>query len=153
MRLTTRRLEALNPISIAEIQAEKDLLRAEFAMSTCRLELRVEEMKAKGTSQLTEIGKKSEAIGRLKLELGEKTVALVALGARAVQLADDLHNTQADLTAKASALEETECALATTAAELAEVRTKLPRSLVAADGSRSRSWRPTAMWERRSLKA
>jgi hypothetical protein len=155
VRLTTRRLEALNPISIAEIQADKDLMRAEFAMSTRRLELRVEEMKAKATSQLTEIGKKSEAIGRLKLELGEKTAALVALGARAGQLADDLRNTQADLTAKAGALEESERALASTAAELEEVRTKFPRSLVAAD-SRPRSGpsRPKiSMWERRSLKA
>ena len=60
-------------MSMAEIQADKDQLRAEFAMSTRRLEMSVEQMKAKTTSQLAEIGKKSEAIGRLKLELGDKT--------------------------------------------------------------------------------
>jgi hypothetical protein len=49
VRLTTRRLEAMNPSSIAEIQADKDLLRAEFAMSTRRLEMSVEELKAKTT--------------------------------------------------------------------------------------------------------
>jgi len=69
-RLTTRRLEALTPLSMAEIQADKDQLRAEFAMSTRRLEMSVEQLKAKNTSQLTEMGRKSEAIGRLKLELG-----------------------------------------------------------------------------------
>src|SRR5437868_13764812 len=78
VRLTMRRLEALTPLSMAEIQADKDQLRAEFAMSTRRLEMGVEQMKAKATSQLTEIGKKSEAIGRLKLQLGEKTAPLVA---------------------------------------------------------------------------
>ena len=73
-RLTTRRLEALTPLSMAEIQAEKDQLRAEFAMSTRRLEMSVEQLKAKTTNQLTEIGRKSDAIGRLKLDLGEKTL-------------------------------------------------------------------------------
>ncbi len=100
VRLTMRRLEALTPLSMAEIQADKDQLRAEFAMSTRRLEMSVEQMKAKTTSQLAEIGKKSEAIGRLKLELGEKTAALFALEAKEKQLADDLQSAQADLTGK-----------------------------------------------------
>src|SRR6201989_936829 len=90
VRLTMRRLEALTPLSMAEIQADKDQLRAEFAMSTRRLEMSVEQMKAKTTSQLAEIGKKSEAIGRLKLELGEKTAAMFALEAREQQLREDL---------------------------------------------------------------
>src|SRR5213592_5127942 len=85
VRLTMRRLEAATPLSMAEIQADKDQLRAEFAMSTRRLEMSVEQMKAKTTSQLAEIGKKSEGIGRLKLELGEKTASLFALEAREKQ--------------------------------------------------------------------
>src|SRR5256886_17031013 len=94
VRLTQRRIEALTPLSMAEIQADKDQLRAEFAMSTRRLEMSVEQMKAKTSSQLAEIGKKSEAIGRLKLELGEKTAALFAIEAREQQLLEDLKNTQ-----------------------------------------------------------
>ena len=91
-------MEALTPLSMAEIQADKDQLRAEFAMSTRRLEMSVEQLKAKTTGQLTEIGKKSEAIGRLKLELGEKTAALFALEAKEKQLADELsaHSGRAD---------------------------------------------------------
>jgi chromosome segregation ATPase len=142
VRLTTRRLEALNPLSITEIQADKDLLRAEFALSTHRLEKRVEEIKAKATDHLTELGKKSEAIGRLKLELSEKTAALLALGAKERRLAEDLESTQAELAVKAGALEEMERALASTEAELAEVRAKLPRSFVTADNKRSALPRP-----------
>jgi chromosome segregation ATPase len=138
VRLTTRRLEALNPLSIAEIQADKDLLRAEFAMSTYRVEKRVEEIKAKATDHLTELGKKSEAIGRLKLELSEKTAALLALGAKEKRLAEDLESTQGELAVKAGALEEMERALASTEAELAEV----PRSFVTADNKRSSLSRP-----------
>src|SRR5713226_8539189 len=90
VRLTMRRLEALTPLSMAEIQADKDQLRAEFAMSTRRLEMSVEQMKAKTSSQLAEIGKKSEAIGRLKLELGEKTAGLFAAEAKEKLLGDEL---------------------------------------------------------------
>jgi chromosome segregation ATPase len=121
VRLTMRRLEALTPLSMAEIQADKDQLRAEFAMTMSRLEMTVEQMKAKTTSQLAEIGKKSEAIGRLKLELGEKTAALFALEAKEKQLSDDLQTAQAELAAKTAALDETERALASTRTELAQV--------------------------------
>src|SRR6478672_2144777 len=92
VRLTQRRLEAATPMSMGEIRADKDQLRAEFAMSTRRLEMSVEQMKAKTTSQLADIGKKSEAITRLKLELGEKTAAMTALENREAQILEDLQD-------------------------------------------------------------
>jgi DNA repair exonuclease SbcCD ATPase subunit len=73
VRLTERRLVDLIPMSMSEIQADKDNLRAEFAMSTRRLEMSVEQLKAKTTTQLADIGRKSEAINGLKSELAEKT--------------------------------------------------------------------------------
>src|SRR3954467_2066240 len=106
VRLTTKRLEAATPLSMAEIQADKDQLRAEFAMSTRRLEMSVEQLKAKTTSQLAEIGKKSDAIGRLKLELGEKTAAVFALEAKERQLTEQLQGFGPELTAKTKAHEE-----------------------------------------------
>src|ERR671920_2635565 len=73
VRLTMRRLEAATPLSMAEIQADKDQLRAEFAMSTRRLEMSVEQLKNKSTGQLAELGKKNDVINKLKIELGEKS--------------------------------------------------------------------------------
>src|SRR5438132_484696 len=84
-----RRLEADNPLSMAEIAAEKDQLRAEFAMTMSRLEMTVEQLKAKTTNQLTELGKKGEAIGRIKFELSEKTATLLALEAKERQLSEE----------------------------------------------------------------
>src|SRR3954470_24308885 len=78
VRLTLKRIEAVTPMSMAEIQADKDQLRAEFAMSTRRLEMSVEQIKAKTATQLAEIGKKSDAIVRLKLDLDQKTAELLA---------------------------------------------------------------------------
>src|SRR5260370_10488268 len=82
VRLTTKRLEAATPLSMAEIQADKDQLRAEFAMSARRLEMSVDQLKHKTTSQLAELGKKSDAINRMKLELGEKTATILSLESR-----------------------------------------------------------------------
>jgi hypothetical protein len=52
VRLTMRRLEAATPLSIAEIRADKDQLRAEFAMSTRRLEMSVAQLKTKSSPSL-----------------------------------------------------------------------------------------------------
>jgi len=133
VRLTAKRIEALNPISMAEIQAQKDQLRAEFAMSTRRLEMTVEQLKARNTSQLSELGKKNDAISRLKFQLGEKAAALLALEAKEKQLADELETAAADRAAKAAALEEGERVLAAVQAELAEVTANFHARSVAAE--------------------
>ena len=96
-RLTTRRLEAAIPVSMAEIQADKDQLRAEFAMSTRRLEMSVDQLKSKTTSQLAELGKKADAINQLKAEVGEKTATIFALEAREKSFKDQLHATEDEL--------------------------------------------------------
>jgi chromosome segregation ATPase len=136
VRLTMRRLEADNPLSMAEIAAEKDQLRAEFAMTMSRLEMTVEQLKAKTTNQLAEIGKNNEAIGRIKFELSEKTAALLALEAKEKQLSDDLAATQSELADKTVALEQAERALASTQSELTQVTASFNDSSVAAGGQR-----------------
>jgi chromosome segregation ATPase len=136
VRLTMRRLEADNPLSMAEIAAEKDQLRAEFAMTMSRLEMTVEQLKAKTTNQLAEIGKNNEAIGRIKFELSEKTAALLALEAKEKQLSHDLAATQSELADKTFALEQAERALASTQSELTQVTASFNDSSVAAGGQR-----------------
>jgi hypothetical protein len=69
VRLTERRLEAALPQDMNEIQADKDALRAEFAMETRRLELAIETLRNRNANQLIEISKKSDNINQLKLEL------------------------------------------------------------------------------------
>jgi chromosome segregation ATPase len=136
VRLTMKRLEAATPLSMAEIQADKDQLRAEFAMSTRRLELSVEQMKAKTTSQLAELGKKTDAINRMKTELGEKTAAIFSLEAREKALKDQLHATEAEHSVKIGALREAERQLAEKQAELARLSSDLDQRSVAADSQR-----------------
>jgi len=120
VRLTMQRLEAATPLSMAEIQADKDQLRAEFAMSTRRLEMSVEQLKNKTTSQLAEIGKKGDAINKLKIELGEKSATIFALEARDKALRDQLRATEEEIVAKSGTMHEAHRALSDKEAELAK---------------------------------
>src|SRR5882724_2922300 len=136
VRLTMKRLEAATPLSMAEIQADKDQLRAEFAMSTRRLELSVEQMKAKTTSQLAELGKKTDAINRLKVELGEKTAAIFSLEAREKSLKDQLSATESEHSVKIGALREAERMLQEKQSELGKLSTDLGERSASADSQR-----------------
>lgn len=121
VRLTMRRLEAATPLSMAEIQADKDQLRAEFAMSTRRLEVAVEGLRAKSTSQLAELGKKGDAINRLKIELGEKTATIFALEARDKALRDQLRITEEEFSVKSNNMLDAQRSLESKEAELAKM--------------------------------
>ena len=125
VRLTTRRLEAATPLSMAEIQADKDQLRAEFAMSARRLEMSVEQLKSKTTSQLAELGKKTDAINRMKIELGEKNATIFALEAREKAMKDQLRTTEEEFGTKTEALRSAELALAEKRSDLQRINTEL----------------------------
>jgi chromosome segregation ATPase len=136
VRLTTRRLEAATPLSMAEIQADKDQLRAEFAMSTRRLEMSVDQLKTKTTGQLAELGKKTDSINRLKMELGEKTATIFALEAREKALRDQLRSTEEELSIKTNALREAERSLADRQSELSKLTGTFDEQSVTAAGQR-----------------
>jgi len=136
VRLTIRRLEAATPLSIAEIRADKDQLRAEFAMSTRRLEMSVAQMKTKATTQLADLGKKSDAINQLKKELGEKTATIFALEARDKTLRDQLRATEDEFGVKSNALREAERTLSDKEAELVRLVAELGEHSIIADNQR-----------------
>jgi chromosome segregation ATPase len=132
VRLTTRRLEAATPLSMAEIQADKDQLRAEFAMSARRLEMSVDQLRNKTTSQLAELGKKSDAINRMKIELGEKNATIFSLEAREKAVKEQLRATEEEFAAKTEMLRGAESALTDKQAELARINHELSdRSMMA----------------------
>ena len=132
VRLTTRRLEAATPLSMAEIQADKDQLRAEFAMSARRLEMSVEQLRNKTTSQLAELGKKSDAINRMKIELGEKNATIFSLEAREKAVKEQLRATEEEFSAKTEMLRSAEQALNDKQGELAKINHELSdRSMMA----------------------
>jgi chromosome segregation ATPase len=136
VRLTTRRVQAAAPISIAEIQADKDQLRAEFAMSTRRLEMSVEQLKEKTTGQLADLGRKTEAINRLKTELAEKAAAIATLETRQNVLQDQIRISEEELGLKANALAEADRKLKEGEDQFSKLGMNLEEKSVAADGHR-----------------
>src|SRR6266849_5334974 len=122
VRLTRRRLEGATPSSRAEILAHKDLLRADFAITTRRLEMNVEQLKTKNASQLAELGKKGDAINRLKIELGA--------------LRDQLRATEEEFAVKATAVHEAERALSDKATKLAKLVSELNERSTLADAQK-----------------
>jgi chromosome segregation ATPase len=136
VRLTARRLEASTPLSMAEIQADKDQLRAEFAMSTRRLELAVDGMKARTTNQLAELSKKSDTINRLKVELGEKSAAVFGMESREKALKEQLRASEEEFSVKTGSLREAQRTLAEKEADLSKLAVSLDERSVVADSQR-----------------
>ena len=119
VRLTTRRLEAKIPSSMAEILADKDLLRAEFATSTRRLETSIEQLRAESASQLAELGRKSDAVNRIKIELHA--------------LRDKVGPTEEEFAVKADAVRAAERALSAKELQLANLMEELNERSTLAD--------------------
>jgi hypothetical protein len=69
VRLTTKRIEATMPMSIADIEADKDQLRAEYAIELRRVEVALDKAKEKATRELVEANKRRVEIGDLKADM------------------------------------------------------------------------------------
>lgn len=86
VRLTRARIEHAVPASLTEIQADKDQLRAEFAMSARRLETTIETLRQKAGQQLIDINQKRDLIRRLADEQAKRVEVLEQLEEREAEL-------------------------------------------------------------------
>ena len=82
VRITKQQIVDATLMTVNEIQADKDHLRAEFAMSVRRLEIGLEEMRSKATSRYSDMHKQNAEISRLQVELDKKTALIFALRTR-----------------------------------------------------------------------
>jgi hypothetical protein len=73
VRLTKKRIEAATPMSMAEFRADKDQLRAEFALSTRRLEMNVEALRRRLAEQLRDVNRRKTEVGAI---IGERDTHL-----------------------------------------------------------------------------
>jgi hypothetical protein len=88
---------------MAEIQADKDLLRAEFAMQARRLEIDEEQLKDKAANQFAELGRKTDIINRLKIQHEAQNIETVALRTELEALKKELAAGRRDVTMPAVA--------------------------------------------------
>ena len=128
VELTRQKIESSVPLSINEIQADKDQLRAEFAMSTRRLEMSIDELREKASLQLIEINRKRDESAKYDEDMKERLATISELEAKASDLRATLASREAqlgDLTAKQQKLEEQ---FAQTSEELSQTRNNLSES-------------------------
>jgi chromosome segregation ATPase len=69
MRLSMRRLQMLAPMSMEEVIAERDLLRAEFAVRERRMEQEIEAVKASKAFDLAAIGRHASRVAQAEAQL------------------------------------------------------------------------------------
>src|SRR6266487_3856465 len=98
-----------------------------------RLEMSVDQLKNKTTSQLAELGKKSDAINRMKIELGEKNATIFSLEAREKAMKEQLRATEEEFAAKTELQRSAEQALTDKQAELARINHELNDRAMTAD--------------------
>jgi len=133
VRLTKKRIEAATPITMAEFRADKDQLRAEFALSTRRLEMNVEALRRRLSEQLRDINRKRNEVGAIKDERESQLQQIRELEEREAELRRrilDLEKEGADLGQRLR-MRDREFADKSTQLETAReaLRGKTPRSI------------------------
>ncbi|MET0527413.1 MAG: hypothetical protein ABW003_03550 [Microvirga sp.] len=96
-RLARRRAEALFPMSISELSAEKDHLRAEFAVLQRRIERKAEEAMAAKHQSMEELGRRAVRIEALEGALTERDKTITELESKLASTQDILGVTDQDL--------------------------------------------------------
>ncbi|ODT68800.1 MAG: hypothetical protein ABS75_19155 [Pelagibacterium sp. SCN 63-23] len=129
VRLTKRRIEAATPISMAEFRADKDQLRAEFALSTRRLEMNVETLRKRLAEQLSDVNQKRTDLGALKAEREKHLEVVRELESREEALRARVLELEKDTTDLAQRLRVRDRELETRAGEIEDLRNSLRDSL------------------------
>jgi chromosome segregation ATPase len=104
VRLTRRRIEASQPLTLAEIRADRDQLRADFAVTSRRLELNIADLRLRSANQRIEVGR----------ALGERDAAL----AEQQRLAADVKLYQSELSSRGEGLSHLQGEIRTLQSEL-----------------------------------
>lgn len=122
VRLTKRRIEAATPITMAEFRADKDQLRAEFALQTRKLEMAVETLRARLAEQLADASQQGVDIGLLNAERAQHQAHVHELEQRQEELRNRIVQLERDSTDLAQRLRMRERELATRTDELTQLR-------------------------------
>jgi hypothetical protein len=103
-RLARRRAEARLPLSPAEIAAERDFLRAQFAVQQRRLERRVETVQAKRHADLAAIGAGAMRAAALARDVAARDAEIAQAQAKTRELEAELSSAREDGTASFATL-------------------------------------------------
>lgn len=119
--LTRKRVEASVPLSMAEVQADKDSLRAEHALAVRKLEMSLKSLREKSAEQAIELDRLRDA-NRHALDGGaERERSIAELDAKISELKGELDLRAEQLAKSAELIAEAERALDERDAEIAKL--------------------------------
>jgi chromosome segregation ATPase len=137
VRLTRRSLKNVTvPKSLQDVQTENDALRAQYAVLNSGLQTNIEQLKFKTVTQLAELGRKEQAINRLKSELVRNSMVNDKLAEKVVGLTKQNQETLQRADANAAELTAVQDALAAKDVELAQVTNLLSEHRLVIDTKR-----------------
>ncbi|MCJ2134211.1 hypothetical protein MKK69_09110 [Methylobacterium sp. J-026] len=107
-RLARRRAEARLPLSPAEIAAERDFLRAQFAVQQRRLERRAETAEAKRQAEMAALGAGTMRVAALARDVAARDADIAQAQAKTRELETELALAREDGTASLATLQALE---------------------------------------------
>lgn len=134
-RLARKRAEAAFPLSLAEIAADRDHLRAELALRMRSVEQEAERGFAAKAGAMQELGRRDMTIGRLERELGERDIRIGKLEDDLAKTRSEFADTQAALAGERAGHGETAATLAQRIADLASLERNLEETRAALSGT------------------
>lgn len=134
-RLARRRAEAAFPLSLAEIAADRDHLRAELAIRERSLEQKAESGFAAKAGAMSEIGRRDMTIGRLETDLMERKQRIGALETELAERTQELAQTRESLAKESAGHQATQATLSSRVSDLAAVEAQLAEIRQALSGT------------------
>ena len=95
--VTEKRLRASSPVSLDDFNADKDRMRAEFAMSARKLEMSVENLRKKAETRLAELDRREREVMTLKEQIEEKSSLATERGDEIAIVTQRLAESEANL--------------------------------------------------------
>lgn len=123
VNITRKRVESSIPLTLSEIQAEKDAMRADFAMAIRRLEQRLQAAGDKVAKQAVQLGRRHEEMKALAADRDAGREKAAALEADIATLTGRLEQTQQELVQTAERLSSARARIEEQADELNKLGT------------------------------
>ena len=105
LRLGKKRMQRAAPSTIAELQADRDRLRAEYAMLSRKLELRMNDLKIKLAEQMAEVSRNRNRIDHLITEVRSRDTQLTQRDAELQSLRMQLTPLETELSARTATVQ------------------------------------------------
>jgi chromosome segregation ATPase len=105
LRLGKKRMQRAAPSTIAELQADRDRLRAEYAMLSRKLELRMNDLKIKLAEQMAEVSRNRNRIDHLITEVRSGDTQLTQRDAELQSLRMQLAPLETELSARTATVQ------------------------------------------------